>query len=98
MITADVSYRRGKIIPLKESADKALEEALKQKVVDEIGSFAKPAKVYLVDALPRTRSGKIIRRMLREITTTGTIKGDTTRLEDAEVLDQLLKDLKLYIS
>jgi len=73
---------------------KELAEKLKQKIVEEIGAFARPAEVHLVDALPRTRSGKIIRRMLRELVTSGTIKGDTTGLEDAEVLDQLMKDMK----
>lgn len=72
---------------------KELEEALMNQVVQEIGTFARPARIYLVDALPRTRSGKIIRRMLRELVTEGQVKGDRTGLEDADALDQLMRDI-----
>lgn len=70
-----------------------LAEVLRQQVVQDIGSFARPERVYFVDAMPKTRSGKIIRRMLREILSEGEIRGDTTGLENYEIVDQLVDDL-----
>ncbi|MCL6487551.1 MAG: acetate--CoA ligase [Alicyclobacillus mali] len=71
-----------------------LEEELKARVVADIGSFARPARVYFVEAMPKTRSGKILRRMLREILQTGEVKGDVTGLEDWEIVERLLHDLR----
>ena len=51
----------------------------------EIGSFAKPREVRVAKALPKTRSGKIMRRLLRELANSGEIRGDTTTLEDFSV-------------
>ena len=51
----------------------------------EIGSFAKPEQIRFTDALPKTRSGKIMRRLLREIVTSNTVAGDVTTLEDLSV-------------
>ena len=48
----------------------------------EIGALAKPDQVRIAKALPKTRSGKIMRRLLRELATTGKISGDTSTLED----------------
>ena len=48
----------------------------------EIGSFAKPEQIRFTDALPKTRSGKIMRRLLREIVTSNAVTGDVTTLED----------------
>ncbi len=63
--------------------------ALKEHVAKEIGSFAKPDDIHFTDALPKTRSGKIMRRLLRELASTGNVKGDTTTLEDFSVLEKL---------
>ncbi len=59
-----------------------LREELRKWVAKEIGSLARPDDVRFVEALPKTRSGKIMRRLLRELAEHGEIKGDTTTLED----------------
>jgi acetyl-CoA synthetase len=58
-------------------------------VANEIGHIAKPDEIRFSDALPKTRSGKIMRRLLREIATSGNIVGDTSTLEDFSVLEKL---------
>ena len=58
----------------------------------EIGSLAKPDQVRFAAGLPKTRSGKIMRRLLKELATTGEIKGDTTTLEDFAVISALKSD------
>ena len=55
----------------------------------EIGSFAKPEQIRFTDALPKTRSGKIMRRLLREIVTSNSVTGDVTTLEDLGVVTRL---------
>ena len=55
----------------------------------EIGSFAKPEQIRFTDSLPKTRSGKIMRRLLREIVTSNSVTGDVTTLEDLGVLTRL---------
>ncbi|MFP4597117.1 MAG: acetate--CoA ligase [Persicimonas sp.] len=64
------------------------EQALKQHVVDEIGAIARPAEIQFTPTLPKTRSGKIMRRLLADIAA-GREPGDTTTLEDASVLENL---------
>jgi len=66
-----------------------LGEELRLHVAHEIGAIAKPAEIRFAEALPKTRSGKIMRRLLREIATTRSVSGDTTTLEDQAVLDRL---------
>jgi acetyl-CoA synthetase len=67
----------------------ALKEELKKWVAKEIGSLAKPDDIRFTDALPKTRSGKIMRRLLRELASSGEVKGDTTTLEDFGVIAKL---------
>jgi steroid delta-isomerase-like uncharacterized protein len=55
----------------------------------EIGSLARPDDIRFTEALPKTRSGKIMRRLLRELATHGEIKGDITTLEDFTVIAKL---------
>jgi acetyl-CoA synthetase len=62
---------------------------LSDHVVKEIGALARPDEIRFTDALPKTRSGKIMRRLLKEIATSGVAKGDTTTLEDLGVLSRL---------
>ncbi len=62
---------------------------LRKWVAHEIGSFAKPAEIRFAEALPKTRSGKIMRRLLREIVTTQGVTGDVTTLEDMGVVTRL---------
>ena len=64
----------------------ALRQELRQWVAKEIGSLARPDDLRFTQALPKTRSGKIMRRLLRELACTGEVKGDTTTLEDFGVL------------
>ena len=64
------------------------EESLKEKVVDQIGAIARPKKILFVDDLPKTRSGKIMRRLLRDIAM-GRSLGDMTTLEDPQFLEIL---------
>jgi acetyl-CoA synthetase len=67
----------------------ALGEELRKWVAHEIGGFAKPEQIRFTDSLPKTRSGKIMRRLLREIVTNNTVAGDVTTLEDLGVLSKL---------
>lgn len=62
---------------------------LRDWVAQQIGKFARPKQIRFSDALPKTRSGKIMRRLLREIVTTQTVSGDITTLEDLSVIDRL---------
>ena len=66
-----------------------LNQELKGHVVKEIGALARPDDIRFTDALPKTRSGKIMRRLLREIATSGSVAGDVTTLEDFSVLEKL---------
>ncbi len=68
---------------------KVLAEDLRKWVSHEIGGFAKPAEIRFTEALPKTRSGKIMRRLLREIVTTRSVTGDVTTLEDLSVVNRL---------
>ncbi|MBV9081569.1 MAG: AMP-binding protein, partial [Acidobacteriaceae bacterium] len=70
----------------------ALGKELRQWVAHEIGPFARPEEIRFTDALPKTRSGKIMRRLLREIVTTHSITGDVTTLEDFSVVTKLQQD------
>ena len=67
----------------------ALKEELRRWVAKEIGSLAKPDVIRFTEILPKTRSGKIMRRLLRELATHGEIKGDVTTLEDFSVIATL---------
>jgi acetyl-CoA synthetase len=67
----------------------ALEKEVSSHVVKEIGALARPDVIRFTDALPKTRSGKIMRRLLKEIATSGVATGDTTTLEDMGVLTRL---------
>ncbi|HXF11752.1 MAG TPA: acetate--CoA ligase [Terriglobales bacterium] len=67
----------------------ALGQELRHWVGHEIGAFARPEEIRFTDALPKTRSGKIMRRLLREIVTTNAVTGDVTTLEDLTVVAKL---------
>ncbi|HEY6119279.1 MAG TPA: acetate--CoA ligase [Pyrinomonadaceae bacterium] len=66
-----------------------LKEELRAHVTKEIGALARPDEIRFADMLPKTRSGKIMRRLLREIATSGAVEGDVTTLEDFSVLEKL---------
>jgi acetyl-CoA synthetase len=89
-------------VTMKSDAAKALgtqleklegfKNELKAHVAKEIGAIARPDEIRLTDGLPKTRSGKIMRRLLRELATNGQVKGDTTTLEDLNVIAALQKE------
>ncbi|MFO0866859.1 MAG: hypothetical protein U0744_19845 [Gemmataceae bacterium] len=65
---------------------------MQQHVVKEIGALARPDEIRFTEALPKTRSGKIMRRLLRDIASGRQTTGDTTTLEDLSVLAKLRDD------
>jgi acetyl-CoA synthetase len=71
-----------------------LTDELRQWVAQEIGALARPEKIVYVAALPKTRSGKIMRRLLREIVTTNSVAGDVSTLEDYSVILKLSQEGK----
>ncbi|HBQ21133.1 MAG: acetate--CoA ligase [Deltaproteobacteria bacterium GWA2_38_16] len=75
---------KGNILSSKE-----LENELKQHVVTQIGALARPEHIRFAKQLPKTRSGKIMRRLLRQIASEGKVTGDTTTLEDISVVQTL---------
>ncbi|AIE74180.1 MULTISPECIES: acetate--CoA ligase [unclassified Synechocystis] len=66
-----------------------LKQDLIKHVTAEIGAIARPAEIRFTDVLPKTRSGKIMRRLLRSLASGQEISGDTSTLEDRSVLDKL---------
>lgn len=70
----------------------ALKDELREHVTKEIGALARPDDIRFTDALPKTRSGKIMRRLLRELASSGQVAGDITTLEDFSVLEKLRED------
>ena len=72
--------------------DPKLRDELRQHVVKEIGALARPDDLRFTDALPKTRSGKIMRRLLRQIAAGDEKLGDTSTLEDLSVLARLRED------
>jgi acetyl-CoA synthetase len=73
-----------------EPSDSAA-EALRNQVAKEIGKFARPDEIRFADGLPKTRSGKILRRLLKDIAAGREVKGDLSTLEDHGVLEKLSK-------
>jgi len=78
-------------VTLKASVDATggLKAELREHVAVHIGAIAKPDEVRFAEALPKTRSGKIMRRLLKEIAAGARVTGDTTTLEDFSVLAKL---------
>src|SRR5438477_825861 len=82
-IVAFVTPRQG------VGADDALAKELREHVAAQIGALARPEEIRFAEALPKTRSGKIMRRLLREVASGSRSRGDTTTLEDQGVLERL---------
>jgi len=83
------------------SAEEQKSPAFRQKLLDavraEVGSFAAPDFILITRGLPKTRSGKIMRRVLRKIAcqeTAGNALGDTSTLADPSVVDTLIKEVE----
>jgi acetyl-CoA synthetase len=72
--------------------DDSLKDSIRASVEKAIGKFARPADVRFTDALPKTRSGKIMRRLLRDIAAGRAVAGDTSTLEDYSVLARLREE------
>ena len=74
-------------------ASNELKDELKKWVSKEIGSLARPDDIRFSDVLPKTRSGKIMRRLLRSIAKGEAITQDTSTLENPAILEQLAQSL-----
>jgi acetyl-CoA synthetase len=70
------------------SADDSHGETLRANVGDKIGKFGRPKTIVFTDDLPKTRSGKIMRRLLKDVAE-GRDLGDTTTLADASVVEEI---------
>ncbi len=84
-VVAFVTLKQGNTRDTVELANE-----LRAWVGKEIGSFAKPKEIRFAEALPKTRSGKIMRRLLRELASTNQVQGDVTTLEDVNVVNRLV--------
>ncbi|MFO0974301.1 MAG: acetate--CoA ligase [Phycisphaerae bacterium] len=82
-IAAFVTLKSGK------APGEALKNELAQHVAHQVGALARPKSIRFAESLPKTRSGKIMRRLLRELATTGQVRGDTTTLEDFTAVARL---------
>jgi acetyl-CoA synthetase len=71
-----------------------LRSKIRQRVETEIGKLAIPSFIYISEVLPKTASGKIMRRLLKELVTTGSVGGDVTGLEDASVVEKIKNIVK----
>jgi acetyl-CoA synthetase len=80
------------VVPRAGHDDSAeLRAALAQAIVDAVGAIARPAHVFVVPTVPRTRSGKIMRRVLRDLVVSGEAKGDLTSLDNPEAIEIVMK-------
>jgi acetyl-CoA synthetase len=70
----------------------SLKDELRKWVAHEIGALARPDDIRFTEALPKTRSGKIMRRLLRELASSGDVRGDVTTLEDFSVINKLKEE------
>ncbi|WP_034338777.1 acetate--CoA ligase [Deinococcus misasensis] len=77
-----------------QTGAEATEQELKAHVAKEIGAIARPDMIRFAEALPKTRSGKIMRRLLRQIASGQEIKGDTSTLEDVSVIEKLQQSVQ----
>jgi acetyl-CoA synthetase len=85
-IAAFVTLESGQV------ASEELRQELRAHVVKEIGALARPDDIRFTDTLPKTRSGKIMRRLLRDVAAGRDSTGDTTTLEDLSVLAKLREE------
>ncbi len=71
-----------------------LAQGLINRIAAELGSFAKPSRVVFTPTLPRTRSGKIMRRLLRDLAREGTVHGDLSALENPDAIETIRELLR----
>ena len=80
------------VVPRAGYADsKELQNELAQCIVEAVGAIARPARVLVVSTVPRTRSGKIMRRVLRDLLVDGVASGDLTSLDNPDAIDVVKK-------
>ncbi len=84
-VVAFVTLRSG------TTPSQGLHKQIADHVAETIGSIARPAEIRFAQALPKTRSGKIMRRLLRELAQKGSVSGDVTSLEDLTVIEKLAR-------
>ncbi len=78
------------VTPMKDvETSKELAAELRKHVATEIGALARPEEIRFAEGLPKTRSGKIMRRLLRDLAAGSEVQGDVTTLEDASILATL---------
>nr|WP_237265186.1 hypothetical protein [Thermoplasma sp. Kam2015] len=77
------------IMPKNNARIDGIEEEVARKIEEGIGRFARPSSIILVDEMPKTPSGKILRRFLREVYVHGDIVGDRTGLENPSSIEKL---------
>jgi acetyl-CoA synthetase len=82
------------ILRAGNSASSSLEEELSEQIVQTVGGYARPKRVVIGNTLPRTRSGKIMRRLLRDLMTQGKVVGDLSALENPDALEQIQLELQ----
>jgi acetyl-CoA synthetase len=80
-------------VPADEASGDALAKELRDHVANTIGPIAKPRQIMVVAELPKTRSGKIMRRLLRDVAENRSL-GDVTTLQDSSVMDLIATGLK----
>jgi acetyl-CoA synthetase len=72
-----------------QSPSPALEQAIREQVTTVISKIAVPERMIFTDVMPKTPSGKIMRRLLKEIVTSGDVGSDITALEDRSAIEKL---------
>jgi acetyl-CoA synthetase len=81
------------ILRAGQQAGSDLEKELSDSIVKDLGSYARPVRVLLTPTLPRTRSGKIMRRLLRDLARDGKVKGDVSALENPDAVDKVRDEI-----
>lgn len=69
--------------------DEGLRQKVEESIVNSIGQIARPRDIFIVEAMPKTVSGKIMRRLLKELQVTGEVAGDVTGLEDPAAIERI---------
>ncbi len=81
------------ILRAGQQAGPDLEKELSDSIVKDLGGYARPVRVLLTTTLPRTRSGKIMRRLLRDLARDGKVKGDVSALENPDAVDKVREEI-----
>lgn len=78
-------------VRIAQNAPATTVDSIVKAVPDQLGKYVQLSAVYVVDALPRTRTGKTVRRLLRDVAIDGRPSGDTSAVEDIAVLDRIVE-------